>query len=178
MVTSSDQANASVGANEAAPRLTTEQVWRQINKASFLVLSHVTPAGEPRSSGVIYQSLDRRLYVAVAPDSWKAKHIAANPRVAVTVPVHRGGILALVAPIPPATINFHSTAIVHPAGSMEIPKELSSLVPAERSSSACIIELVPEGAFLTYGVGVSLMKMRNPAASRARVPVLDNNAAG
>ncbi len=178
MVTSSDHANASVGANEAAPRLTTEQVWHQVDKASFLVLSHVTPAGAPRSSGVIYQSLDWRLYVAVAPDSWKAKHIAANPRVAVTVPVHRGGILALVAPIPPATINFHATAIVHPAGSMEIPKELSSLVPEERRSSACIIELVPEGAFLTYGIGVSLMKMRNPTASRARVPVLDNSAAG
>ena len=179
MVTSSDHANASVGANEAAPRLTTEQVWRQIDKASFLVLSHVTPAGEPRSSGVIYQSLDRRLYVAVAPDSWKAKHIAANPRVAVTVPVHRGGILALVAPIPPATINFHATAIVHPAGSMEIPKELSSLVPA----SAALVRLHHRAR--SRGCIPDLRRRRVPDEDAqpgrvrvARVPVLGNNAAG
>jgi hypothetical protein len=31
--------------------------------------------------------------------------------------------------------------------------------------------VTPEGAFLTYGVGVPLLKMRTPAAARARVPV-------
>jgi hypothetical protein len=155
-------------------RLTTEQVWHQVAKSSFAVLSHVTPAGEPRSSGVIYQTVGRRLYVAVAPDSWKARHIAASPRVAVTVPVRRGGILSLVAPIPPATVSFHATAIVHPASSVEagsLSKELASLLPAERRASACIIEVIPQGEFLTYGLGVSLLQMRTPAAARARVPV-------
>src|SRR6266511_2191108 len=108
------------------------------------------------------------------PDSWKARHIAASRQVAVTVPVRRGGILSLVAPIPPATVSFHATAIVHPAGSLEVgslSKELASLLPAERRASACIIEVAPQGAFLTYGLGVSLLKMRIPAAARARVPV-------
>jgi len=80
----------------------------------------------------------------------------------------------LVAPIPPATVSFHATAIVHPAGSLaarSLSKELASLLPAERRASACIIEIMPEGAFLTYGLGVSLQKMRTPAAARARVPV-------
>src|SRR5512132_4563572 len=90
-----------------AARLTTERVWHQLAKASFAVLSHVTPAGEPRSSGVVYKTVGRRLYVAVAPDSWKAKHVAASGRVAVTVPVRRGGLLSLVTPIPPATVSFH-----------------------------------------------------------------------
>ena len=58
-----------------APNLSPEQVWRQLGKASFLVLSQVNPAGEPRSSGVIYKTMGRRLYVATAPDSWKARHI-------------------------------------------------------------------------------------------------------
>jgi hypothetical protein len=151
--------------------LTTEEVWRQVARASFAVLSQVTPAGAPRSSGVLYRTLGPRLYVAVAPDSWKAKHIAARPRVAVTVPVRRGGILSLVAPIPPATVSFHASAIVHPAGSFEIPKELASLLPAERRASSCIIEVVPEGLFTTYGLGVSLLQMRDPARARARVPV-------
>ena len=50
-------------------------------------------------------------------------------------------------------------------------KELGSLLPAERRASACLIEVVPEGAFVTYGLGVPLAKLRDPAAARARVPV-------
>jgi hypothetical protein len=163
-----------------AARLTTEQVWHQVTKASFAVLSHVTPAGEPRTSGVLYKTIGRRLYVVTAPDSWKARHIAASGRVAVTVPVRRGGLLSLVAPIPPATVSFHATAIVHPADSPEVRsvlKELASLLPAERQASACIIEVIPTGFFVTYGVDVSLMQMRDPAAARARVPVTQEGSA-
>lgn len=163
------QASAGTGGAD----VTTEQVWRAVAKASFAVLSHVTPAGEPRSSGVVYATAGRRLYVAVAPDSWKARHITASRRVAVTVPVRRGGILSLLAPIPPATISFHATAVVHPAGSPQLraPKALESLLPAERQATACVVELVPEGWFVTYGLGVSLRKMGIPAVARARVPV-------
>jgi hypothetical protein len=50
-------------------------------------------------------------------------------------------------------------------------KELGSLIPVKRRTSACIIEILPEGAFLTYGLDVSLSKMRAPAAARARVSV-------
>jgi hypothetical protein len=156
-----------------AARLTPEQIWHQLAKASFAVLSHVTPAGEPRSSGVLYKTVGRRLYIATAPDSWKAKHVAASGPVAVTVPVRRGGLLSLVAPIPPATVSFHGTAVVHAADSPEgrsVPKELASLLPAERQASACIIEVIPEGFFVTYGVDGSLMQLRDPATARARVP--------
>ncbi len=34
-----------------------------------------------------------------------------------------------------------------------------------------MIKIVPEGEFLTYGVSVSLSKMRDPAAAQARTPV-------
>ena len=154
--------------------LTSEGVWDHVARGSFAIISYITPSGAPRSSGVMYKAIGRRLYVAVAPDSWKARHITASRRVAVTVPVRRGGVLSSVAPIPPATISFHATAIVHPAGSRKarsLSKELASLLPAERRASSCIIEIIPEGEFLTYGVGVSLSKMRTPAAARARVPV-------
>ena len=157
-----------------AGAMTSMQVWHAIAKASFAVLGEVTPSGEPRSSGVVYETLGRRMYVAVAPDSWKAKHVAANGRVAVTVTVRRGGLLSLVAPIPPATISFHASATVRPAGSPEmrpILEKLGSLLPKERRNSASIIEIVPEGSFVTYGLGVPLMKMRDPAAARGRVPV-------
>jgi pyridoxamine 5'-phosphate oxidase-like protein len=150
------------------------QVWRELAKASFAVVSYVTPAGEPRSSGVVYKAVDQRLFIAVAADSWKARHIAASGRVSVTVPVRRGGLLSLVMPIPPATVSFHAAAKVHPAGSHEAlmrSKELAALLPSERQESACIVEVVPEGEFVTYGLGVSLMEMRTPAIARARVPV-------
>ena len=155
-------------------RLTTEQVWHALTKASFAVVSYVTPAGEPRSSGVVYKTVGRRLHMVVAPDSWKARHITASGQVAVTVPVRRGGLLSLVLPIPPATVSFHARAIVHPAGAVDVnalSKELASLQPAERRASGCVIELIPEGEFLAYGLGVSLAEMRHPAAALARVPV-------
>ena len=168
------RAAAGGGGPPMAARLTTEQVWHKVAKGSFAVLSHVTPVGEPRSSGVLYKSIGRRLYIVTAPGSWKARHVAAGGRVAVTVPVRRGGLLSLLVPIPAAAISFHGTAIVHAADSPEVRsvlKELASLLPAERRASACIIEVIPTGFFVTYGVGVSLMQMRNPAAAAARVPV-------
>lgn len=165
------EAHAPVEAAEAGPTITSGDVWHQLAKASFTVIGYVTPNGEPRSSGVLFKAVGRRLFVVVAPDSWKARHIAANPRVTMTVPVRRGGLLALVAPIPPATISFHGTAIVHPPDSMAIPDELASMVPPERRSSSTIIEIEPEGTFVTYGIGVTLLNMRTPARSRARVPV-------
>lgn len=156
-----------------AARLTTEQVWQQLAKASFAVLSHVTPAGEPRSSGVVYKTVGQRLYIATAPDSWKARHIARNGRVAVTVPVRRGGVLSLLLPIPPATISFHGTAILHPADSPQVRpllNELASLLPEERRASAAVIEVIPEATFVTYGLGVPLAQLRDPAAAGARAP--------
>jgi hypothetical protein len=123
---------------------------------------------------VVYAVAGRRLYVAVAPDSWKARNIAISGQVAVTVPVRRGGVLSLVLPIPPATVSFYASAIVHPAGSLDIhalSKELEALLPADRRASAAVIEIVPEDHFLTYRLGVSLRQMANPGAARARVPV-------
>ncbi len=167
--------DAALGAETGALQLRSEQVWHALAKASFAVVGHVTPRGDPRSSGVLYKAVDRRLFIVTAPDGWKAKHIAATPRVSVTVPVRRGGLLSLVLPIPPATISFHAAAIVHPVGTVDVPADLSSLVPDDRRASSCIIELVPEAMFVTYGIGVPLLKMRDPAQSRARVPVTDGS---
>jgi hypothetical protein len=156
-------------------RLTGAQVWQAVAVASFAVVGYVTPAGEPRSSGVVYKTVGPRLYLAVAPDSWKAKHIAARGEVSVTVPVRRGGVLSLLLPIPPATVSFHASAKVHAAGSPEgrsALKALAPILPAESKDTGSIIEVIPEGAFLTYGLGVSLSEMRNPAAARGRVPAM------
>jgi hypothetical protein len=149
-------------------------VWAAIEGASFAVLAHVTPAGEPRSTGVVYAAAGHRLYVAVAPDSWKARHIGDGDRVSLTVPIRRGGLLALLFPIPPATISVGARAVVHAPGSLDleaVSPALARLVPASRRGIACVLELAPEGHFLTYGVGVSLKDLADPARAMARVPV-------
>jgi hypothetical protein len=155
-------------------RLISEQVWEEVARASFAVISYVTPAGEPRSSGVTYRTVGHRLYLVTSPSGWKARHIALRKRVSMTVPVRRGGILSLLLPIPPATISFHGRALVHDPDSIDVASlapELASMVPPERAESSTVIEVVPEGEFLTYGVGVSLMAMRNPSTALAVTPV-------
>lgn len=165
---------AGASAAAAERRLTSDEVWRQLSKASFAVLAYTTPAGEPRSSGVVYVTVGRRLCVAVAPDGWKARHIVNGQEVSLTVPIRKGGILTLLVPIPPATVSFRARTIVHPAGSLDLsslPKAFAAILPESRRASSCVLELVPEGRFLTYGVGVSLGEMRDPAVSGGRVPV-------
>jgi hypothetical protein len=153
---------------------TKDAIQRAISKASFAVIAHVTPSGEPRCSGVCYRAKRGRLYAAVAADSWKARHIAADGDVAVTVTVPRGGLLSLLFPIPPATISFPGRAIVHPQDSPEIApvvEALGALLPDERRDEVAVIEIEPRGTFLTYGIGVPLRKLRKPELSQARVRV-------
>jgi len=157
----------------AERRLDGERVWRELEKASFAVLGHVTPAGAPRSSGVVYGVEGRRLVVLTAADSWKARQICDGDEVAVTVPIRRGGLLSLVAPIPPATISFTARVTVHPAGSVSVASvapQLAARLPRDRQAG-CLLELVPRGAFLTYGVGVPLPDLARPATALAHVPV-------
>jgi len=81
-------------------------------------------------------------------------------------------------PIPPATISFHASAALLPAGSLDSPPlshALAHLLPPERRAACRVIEIRPVGQFLTYGVGVPLMRMRTPALARARVPVSAGN---
>ncbi|WP_199512544.1 pyridoxamine 5'-phosphate oxidase family protein [Nucisporomicrobium flavum] len=155
----------------AGPRLSPQQVWDAVAHASFAVLSHVTAAGAPRSSGVVYVVSGGSMYVAVAPDSWKARHIGVDGRVAVTVPIRRGGLLASVFPIPPMTISFAGVATLRTAETVDSVPGLARLVPPDRRDACTIVEVRPEGHFVTYGVGVPLLAMRDPARSRARIPV-------
>jgi hypothetical protein len=156
------------------PQITADQVWRALDNTSVAVLGHVTPSGAPRTSGVVYAVVDRRLYIAVAPDSWKARQIVTGGQVSMTALVRRGSVLSLLFPIPPATITFHGSAIVYPAGSPEarpLLAKLERLLPPDQQDSCCLIGISPEGYFLTYGIGVPLMAMRRPEAARARIPV-------
>lgn len=154
--------------------VTTEMVWREIEHRSFAVLSYVTPAGHPRASGVLYGVADDAVYVVTGATSWKSRHITDGGEVAITVPVRRGGLLALMAPIPPATISLHASVVRHPSGALPVaslPRRMVKQLPPDRRDDVTVLELHPTGQFLTYGIGVPLLAMRDPARSIARVPV-------
>jgi hypothetical protein len=158
----------------ASTHLSAQTVWRALQKASFAVLGHVTPAGKPRTSGVMYAVHDRRIYVGVADGGWKAQQIATGDEVSLTVLVRRGGLLALVIPIPPATVTFRARATMHRAGTAQaeqVPGELLKRLPAATRDDMALIELVPEGDFVTYGIGVSLREFADPNAAPGRVGV-------
>ncbi len=158
----------------ASTHLSPQTVWRALQKASFAVLGHVTPAGKPSTSGVMYAVRDRRINVGVADDGWKAQQIATGDEVSVTVLVRRGGLLALVIPIPPATVTFRARATMHRAGTAQaeqVPGELLKRLPAATRDDMALIELVPEGDFVTYGIGVSLREFADPNAAPGRVGV-------
>ena len=160
---------------QSQQNLSTADVWAAIGKHSFAVLGFTTPLGEPRTSGVVYATLGHDLYVAVAPGSWKARYISIDGRVSLTVPVRRGGLLSMVAPIPPATITFPGRAEVFPSGAPEmapVVREFGGLLPKERRDEAALVRIRPEGTFVMYGVGVPLMRMRDTVAARARMPVV------
>ena len=155
--------------------ITAELIWNEIERRSFAVLSYVTPSGEARSSGIVYVVNGRKLYIRVAADSWKAKHIRRNPNVALNVTIPKRVPLMPWIRIPQATIALQGTARL--LGPDEMGREvLDALDRAtahepEGGVDICFLEVSPHGHFATYGVGVPLLAMRDPARARGRVPV-------
>ena len=150
-------------------------VWKEIEKRSFAVLSYVNPQGRARSAGIVYVAIDRVLYVRAAKDSWKAKHILLNPHVALNVTIAKRVPFMPWIKIPDATIAFSGTARVLPMSDLDptLLETLTGRLIEQHGTNAdnCIIEIRPTGHFATYGVGVSLLDMRDPQKARGRTPV-------
>jgi hypothetical protein len=158
-----------------AVALSAETVWNELGKHLFAVIGMVTARGEARTVGVLYLARDRRIYIGTGKDTWKARHITANPHVSVTVPIARRIPIAPWIEIPAATITFSGPAVVRALGEVdpEVVRGLFRGMEGEATSGGelCIIAIEPRGEFLTYGIGVSLMTMRHPDQARGRAPV-------
>ena len=156
-------------------QLTATQVWQAIEKELFAVVGMVNAAGEARTAGLVYIVRDRQLYIATGRDTWKARHMAANPHVSVTIPIAKRVPIMPWLKIPQATITFPGTARVFPAAeaSPELRRAIFQYKADDREmvAGSCIVEITPVGEFVTYGVGVRLMDMREPAKARGRAPV-------
>lgn len=156
-------------------QLTANQVWQEIEANLFAVLGMVTPTGEARTVGIVYIVDDHKLYIGTDKAAWKAKHIARNPHVSVTVPIAKRIPFLPWIKIPAATITFSGMANVleHRDVKADVLKKLYRGVvkDEEALAASCVIEVIPQEDFITYGVGVPLMQMRFPDKARGRVAV-------
>ena len=148
---------------------TADEVWSYIEKWPFGVLSFVTAKGESRSAGIMFEVKDRALYVLTGPDTWKAKHIKANPNVSMTVTVQRVPIRIRQAP--PAVITFPGVATVLEMDDVDIDLRTALTRGVGDLGDICVIRIEPTGRFVTYGIGIPMWQMRDPRLALARVPV-------
>ncbi|HRW08967.1 MAG TPA: pyridoxamine 5'-phosphate oxidase family protein [Caldilineaceae bacterium] len=156
-------------------QLTTEQVWNEIEQNLFAVLGMVTPKGEARTVGIVYVVADHKFYIGSQKAAWKVKHIARNPGVSLTIPIAKRIPLMPWIKIPAATITLSGTANVWENSEVRpaiLKKLYRDVVKDEAALAAsCVIEVLPQGEFVTYGVGIPLMQMRFPEKARGRVAV-------
>lgn len=156
-------------------QLSSEQVWQEIEKELFAVIGMVTAKNEARTVGMIYVVRDRKLYIGTDKDAWKTRHIAGNPHVSITIPIAKRIFFMPWIKIPAATITFSGTARILEAA--ETPPELLQAIfrglanDEEMMADSCLIEVTPEKKFITYGVGIPLIQMRDPEKARGRAPV-------
>ena len=156
--------------------VTTNTVWSALSGNLFAVLSWVTPQGTARSAGVVYLVRDGRLLIGTDAGSWKARYIRANPNVSLTATfTRRIPLIPWIRP-PDATITFHGKARViepvdvDPVLLRELEKGMAE--DSERVANSSMIEVTPEGDFVTYGIGVSLLAMRDPRKAQGRAPII------
>ncbi len=156
-------------------QLTADEVWQAIEKEVFAVLGMVTARGEARTVGIVYVVRDRKLYIGTDRDAWKVRHVSTNPHVSMTIPIAKRIPFLPWIKIPSATITFCGEA--RALSAEETPPETLQAVfrgmaeDDERVATSCLIEVTPVKEFITYGVSMSLMQMRDPKKARGRVPV-------
>lgn len=155
--------------------ISSTQVWTALKKELFAVLGMVTSKGEARTVGIVYIVHDHKLYISTGKESWKARHVTGNPHVSITVPIAKRIPFLPWIKIPAATITFQGKAAVLEPEKVG-PEALRALLrgladDAERLATMCVIEIDPVGEFITYGVGVPMMQMRDTTKARGRASV-------
>ncbi|WP_127792054.1 pyridoxamine 5'-phosphate oxidase family protein [Agromyces sp. LHK192] len=154
--------------------ITRDEVWQAIASTNFMVVGMTTASGASRTAGLMHHVHDGRIWFTTNAGMWKARHIAANPEVSVTVPVAKKVPLMPWIKVPAATITFTGVAEIVPAA--ELAPDVSHAllhgldVTDDGPHGALIgVAVRPTGHFVTYGIGVSAAGMRNPEHAAGRV---------
>jgi hypothetical protein len=154
-------------------------VVRAIDARAFCTLATTSDAGFPHVAGVLYAAVGTDLYVSTLRWSRKARNVAANPAVAVCIPVRR-------LPVgPPSSVQFQGRAelldlddpglrrlaasgdlkAVTGHGELELP-------------GGCFLRITPNGRAATYGLGMSLRQFLRDPLGAAGVADLRPGATG
>ena len=152
-------------------QLTSNQVWRAIEKNPFGVLGMVTRHGESRTVGIVYVVDDRKRYIGAETTAWKTRHISQNPHVSLTIPIPRRVPLMPWIKVPAATITFSGTSKILKQDEVAAGLLQKLYRHEEGRAQWCAIEVLPQKDFITYGVGVSVLRMRFPEKARGRTTV-------
>lgn len=158
--------------NSSASSPDYEEVSRAIRKRSFATLATTSPQQRPHAAGVLYADVDGVLYVSTSRSSRKARNIATNPNVFVSIAVRRMPFGA-----PPSSIQFAATAellaVDHP--------DVVRLATAGRLKAitghgeldlpdGCIVRITPSATIHTYGLGMSLRALaKDPLNAAGKV---------
>ncbi|HEY7069826.1 MAG TPA: pyridoxamine 5'-phosphate oxidase family protein [Acidimicrobiales bacterium] len=144
-----------------------EQVTRALARRSFCVLATASAGGEPHAVGVLYAAHGTTLYVHTFRDTRKVRNVAANPHVAVCVPVRR-------LPVGPAmAVQFRGRAEIVEHDDPGIARLIESgrlkkiLVDgALEDPRGCFLRITPAGRVSTYGIGIPMRRvLRDPLSA-------------
>ena len=144
-----------------------EQVTKALGRRSFCVLATASPEGEPHAVSVLYSAVGTTLYVHTLRDTRKARNVAANPRVAVCVPVRR-------LPVGPAmAVQFRGRAELveqDDPGILRLIQDgsLKKIVVGDalEDPRGCFLRITPHGRIGTYGIGVPIRRvLRDPLSA-------------
>ena len=148
-----------------------DQVIKVLGRRSFCVLATASLAGEPHAVGVLYAAVGTTLYVHTFRDTRKARNVAANPHVAVCVPVRR-------LPVGPAmAMQFRGRAELVEQDDPEILRliragSLKKIVEEDvlDDPRGCFLRITPNQRVSTYGIGMPIRKvLRDPLSAMGSV---------
>ena len=158
----------------ATQRLSSDSALRYVDRRSYAVVASTSDAGRSHSAGIVYARSGSALYFSTLRTSRKARNIAANPHVGVTIPIRRvpvGG--------PPSAIMFQARAELVESTD---PVLLDTVASGDLKAIIGHGELdLPDGVFVrvalprrihTYGLGMSLWSLVRDPFNAAGVTVL------
>ena len=153
--------------------LTTGRVWEAIDDAIFGVLGFVNREGQPRTAGVMYVVDGRTLLISSGKDSWKTRHLSRDPHVSMTITIPKRIPFLPFVKIPAATITFQGVAQITGVEDLDetLRRRLFRGLELDRDlvADTAIIRVLPQGEFVTYGIAMPTMRMRDTALARGRV---------
>ncbi|MFX1242982.1 MAG: pyridoxamine 5'-phosphate oxidase family protein [Promethearchaeota archaeon] len=144
------------------------EVRKILRKKNWLVLG-TSNNNVPHSSVVLYQSDGYVIYCMTGKDTLKARNIRSNNKVSVTLPF-RKNFLHKIIPAPPAELHFTAKAEIKSFDNEEartiFSKYLKYQENVDSQEENVWIKITPFKRISTYGVGIPLLKMRNPEKAR------------